>query len=185
VAGNGTYGYSGNGGAATNTELTTADAVAMGATRNLFIADASSDSIRKVGINGIITTVAGGGPGGDGGAATNASLSDPNGVAIDASGNLYVADTADHRIRKVSTNGIITTVAGDGTPGYSGDGLVATNAELYYPEGVAVDTFGNLFIADSSNNRIREVGTNGIISTVPAMVVTTQFVATGVILCII
>ena len=103
---------------------------------------ADNNRIRKVATNGIITTVAGnGGYGyaGDGGAATNASLYYPAGVAVDAAGNLYIADSDNNRIRKVDTNGIITTVAGNGGSGYSGDGGAATNASLDYPDGVAVD----------------------------------------------
>ena len=102
------------------------------ATCSLRICD--NNRIRKVGTNGIITTVAGNGThgySGDGGAATNAELYDPSGVAVDATGNLFIADYGNNRIRKVGTNGIITTVAGNGTDGYSGDGGAATNAELY------------------------------------------------------
>jgi hypothetical protein len=176
VAGNGTAGYSGDGGAATNAELYNPVAVAVDASANLFIADLGNNVILEVGTNGIITTVAGdggfragagvGGYSGDGGPATNAELSDPSGVAVDASGNLFIADYHNQRIRKVGTNGIITTVAGNGIGGYSGDGGPATNAELTTPSGVAVDASGNLFIADWNNNVIREVGTNGIITTV-------------------
>jgi sugar lactone lactonase YvrE len=180
VAGNGTYGYSGDGGAATNAKLWGPFGVAVDATGNLFIADSNNQRIRKVGTNGIITTVAGNGfttvfpyppypivgaYSGDGGAATNAELNGPAGVAVDAAGNLFIADSGNSRIRKVGTNGIITTVAGNGT-GYSGDGGAATNAGLYGPDGVTVDATGNLFIADPNENRVRKVGTNGIINTV-------------------
>jgi hypothetical protein len=130
------------------------------ASGNLFIADSGNNVIRKVGTNGIIITVAGNGMGsyfGDGGAATNAELHLPEGVAVDAAGNLYIADTENQRIREVGTNGIITTVAGNGIYGYSGDRGAATNAELYNPLGVAVDATGNLFIADTYNNVIRKV----------------------------
>ena len=169
VAGNGTYSYSGDGGAATAAELSFPFGVAVDATGNLFIADTENQRIRKVGANGIITTAAGNGYGGysgDGGAATSAELQEPWGVAVDASGNLFIADQSNNRIRKVDTNGIITTVAGNGTGGYSGDGGAATDAELDWPYGVAVDATGNLFIADHFNNRIRKVDTNGIITTV-------------------
>ncbi len=190
VAGNGyttPYGYggfSGDGGAATNAELNLSEGVAVDATGNLFIADTDNERIRKVGTNGIITTVAGNGTNGyagDGGAATNAELAYPAGVAVDAIGNLFIADSGNNRIRKVGTNGIITTVAGNGYTneygqgGYSGDGGAATNAELNYPYGVAVDTIGNLFIADLGNNRIRKVGTNGIITTVAGNGYTTPY----------
>ena len=169
VAGNGTYGYSGDDGAATNAELYFPSGVAVDATGNLFIADFYNNRIREVGTNGIITTVAGDGTRGylgDGGAATNAELFFPYGIAVDTAGNLFIADEYNQRVRKVGSNGIITTVAGDGTQGYLGDGGAATNAELYYPLGVAVDVTGNLFIADYYNNRVRELETNGIITTV-------------------
>ena len=169
VAGNGTAGYLGDGGAATNARLYYPNGVAVDAFGNLFIADSYNHRIREVSTNGVIATVAGNGTAGylgDGGAATNARLYYPNGVAVDAFGNLFIADTVNRRIRKVSTNGVMTTVAGNGTAGYFGDGGAATNAHLYYPNGVAVDAFGNLFIADTFNHRIREVSTNGVIATV-------------------
>jgi hypothetical protein len=118
---------------------------------------------------GIISTVAGKaaqGFSGDGGAATNASLNRPYAVAFDAAGNMFIPDWQNNRIRKVATNGIITTVAGKSGYGFSGDGGMATNAYLNAPQGVAFDAAGNLFIADWQNHRIRKVDTNGIISTV-------------------
>jgi sugar lactone lactonase YvrE len=169
LAGNGTAGYSGDGGAATNAELKTPFSLAADVTGNVFLADAGNQRVRMVDINGIITTVAGDGTAGysgDGGAATNAHLNAPYGVALDAFGNLFIADTGNYRIRRVDTNGIITTVAGNGTSGYSGDGGAATNARLRSVYGVALDAFGDLFIADTGNYRIRKVGTNGIITTV-------------------
>ena len=134
--------------------------LAFDATGNLYIDDVGYNTIRKVDTNGIITTVAGNyieGYSGDGGAATNASLFSPGGVAVDAAGNLYIADSGYNTIRKVATNDIITTVAGNGTGGYSGDGGAATKACLYYPFGVSFDACGNLYIADADNSRIREV----------------------------
>ena len=169
VAGDGSAGCSGDGGAATNAMLAGPVGVAVDAAGNLFIADYSDQRIRKVDTNGIITTVAGnGGAGfsGDGGAATNASLYNPNGVAVDGAGNLFIADDYNQRIRKVDTNGIITTVAGDGSEWFSGDGGAATSATLAYPTAVAVDGAGNLFIAEAGNSRIRKVNTSGIITTV-------------------
>ena len=169
VAGNGTYGYSGDGGSATAAELYWPSSVAVDASGNLFIADNWNNRIRKVSTSGVITTVAGNGTSGyngDGGSADSAELSNPYGVAVDASGNLFIADWGNNRIRKVSTSGIITTVAGNGTSGYSGDGGSADSAELYYPVGVAVDASGNLFIADEYNHRIRKVSTSGVITTV-------------------
>jgi hypothetical protein len=134
--------------------------VAVDATGNLFIGDTDNHRIRKVDTNGIITTVAGDGYGGywgDGGAATNAELNQPYGVAVDVTGNLFIADHANELIRKVGTNGIITTVAGNRLQGYSGDGGAATHAALNNPYGVAMDAAGNLFIADWGNSRIRKV----------------------------
>jgi uncharacterized protein (TIGR03437 family) len=123
---------------------------------NLYIADTGNSRIRKVS-NGIITTVAGnGGYGfsGDNGPATSAQLYDPYGVAVDSAGNLYIADTLNGRVRKVS-NGVITTIAGNGTYGFSGDNGPATSAQLSRPYGVAVDSAGNVYVADRENNRIR------------------------------
>jgi sugar lactone lactonase YvrE len=168
VAGNGTEGYGGDGGAATSAQLSSPFAVTLDATRNLYITDKRNIRIRRVNTSGIITTVAGDGTagyGGDGGAATSAQLHDPCGIAVDASGNLYIADNGNNRIRKVSTSGIISTVAGDGTPGHSGDGGAATSAQLWGPVGLALDSSGNLYIAEELSNCIRKVTTSGIIST--------------------
>src|SRR3990172_9212673 len=114
---------------------------------------------------GDIMTVAGRGIG-DGGPALWADLDDPYGVAVDPSGNIYIADMYNNRIRKVDTSGVITTVAGNGIMGYSGDGGPAVSASLYGPSGVAVDSSGNIYIADSWNYRIRKVDTSGVITTV-------------------
>ena len=136
---------------------------------NFFIADRFGRRIRKVDGAGILTTVAGTGArgfSGDGGPATDAALNSTNGVAVDGAGNLFIADSGNNRIRKVDGAGIITTVAGGGGRGFSGDGGPATAAALRFPLGVAVDGAGNLFIADSSNNRIRKVDGAGIITTV-------------------
>jgi len=160
--------YGGDGGQATNAEISYPTGMVFDATGNLYIADNMNNVIRKVNTNGIISTFAGNGTrgySGDGGQATAAQLFDPSGVAFDASGNLYIADTQNSCIRKVSTAGIITTVAGDTTSGYSGDGGQATVAELASPTGVTVDANGNLYIVDGFN-RIRKVNTNGIISTI-------------------
>jgi sugar lactone lactonase YvrE len=168
-AGNGVYGYSGDGGPATNAEMTGPAGLAVDNAGDLFIADNGTNCIREVDSNGIIRTVAGtcaNGFSGDGGPATNAMMSYPAGLALDASGDLYIADQGNSRIRMVAPNGIITTVAGNGGATYSGDGGFATNASLYNPMAVAVDGNGNLFIADGNNSVIREVTTNGIISTI-------------------
>jgi len=208
VAGNGLNGPSGDGGEATNASLFYPNGIAVDGSGNMFIAGDGGGFVRKVGANGTITTVAGGiaaygivvdslgnlfiadslgnrvrmidlngtvvaiagngtaGYSGDGGGATDASLNSPAAVALGRSGDIFIADEGNNRIRKVDTNGIISTLAGNGTASFSGDGGAATNASLYYPQSVAVDAVGNIFIADSSNHRIREVLRNGIISTV-------------------
>jgi sugar lactone lactonase YvrE len=168
--------YSGDGGPATNAGLNMPTGVAVDATGALYIADNGNNRIRKVATNGIITTVAGTnsqGYAGDGGAAANASLYYPARVAVDGACNLYIADGYNNRIRKVGTNGIIATVAGTNSSGFSGDGGAAVNAKLDFPFGVALDATGNLYIADKGNNRIRRVGTNGIITTVAGTNLTT------------
>ena len=120
-----------------------------------------TSSITQLSGNGIITTVAGNGNygySGDGGLATSAQLHKPSGVAVDASGNIYIADAYNERIRLVTkSTGIITTLAGDGTYGYSGDGGLATSAQLRFPSGVAVDALGNIYIADTGNERTRMI----------------------------
>ena len=169
VAGNGTLGSSGDGGPATSAELSVPFGVAVDSSGNLFIVDGFTHTVRKVDTSGIISTVAGVGTAafsGDGGPATSAHLNNPNDLVVDSSGNLFIADRNNHRIRKVDTSGDISTVAGTGTSGFSGDGGPATSAKLKSPEAVAVDSSGNLFIADRFNHRIRKVDTSGNISTV-------------------
>jgi len=167
VAGSRIIHYFGDGGAATNAGLIGPTDVALDNVGNLYIADRGDGCIRKVDTNGIITTVAGrGSVQVDGGAATNALISGPTGVTLDAFGNLYITERDRSRIRKVDTNGIITTVAGNGIQGYSGDGAAATNANINFPQGVVFDTSGNLYFTDSQNNRIRKVDTIGIITTI-------------------
>ncbi|MCK4389748.1 MAG: hypothetical protein KAV83_05885 [Desulfobacterales bacterium] len=143
--------------------------IAMDGSGNVYIADRGNHRIRKVDTSGKVTTVAGTGTGaysGDEGPATSAEIKWARGVFVDTSGNIYIADTLNHRIRKVDTSGIITTVAGTGTGAYSGDEGPATSAEINVPQGVCVDNSGNLYIADMNNYRIRKVGTSGIITTV-------------------
>jgi trimeric autotransporter adhesin len=169
VAGNGDAGFSGDGGPATAASLNQPTDVAVDASGNLFIADDYNQRIRKVSVDGIITTFAGNGASGfsgDGGPAASAAFYYPSAVAVDASGNLFISDTANCRIRKVSADGIISTVAGNGNYGFSGDGGPATSASLFSPGALAVDASGRLFISDVVNNRIREVSTSGIITTV-------------------
>ena len=169
VAGNGTGGFSGDGGPAISASLRFPWGVHVDGTGNLYIADFFNRRIRKVDTSGIITTVAGNGTAGfsgDGGPAISASLNGLFGISLDGTGNLYIADRSNHRIRKVDTFGIITTVAGNGTAGFSGDGGPAISASLNGVFGISLDATGNLYIADSSNQRVRKVDTSGIITTV-------------------
>ncbi|MFZ4811864.1 MAG: NHL repeat-containing protein, partial [Ilumatobacteraceae bacterium] len=151
----------GDGGPATNAQLTNVTGLAIDAAGNIFIADTNPNNrVRKVSTGGTITTIAGTGVlgfSGDGGPATSAQLDRPFGVAVDATGNVYIALFGSHRVRKVATDGTITTVAGTGALGFSGDGGPASNAQLSGPQGVAVDPAGNLYIADTANMRIRKV----------------------------
>ena len=177
-AGSGTAGYSGNGAAATKADLYYPQGTAADSAGNLYIADEGNNVIRKVNVStGVITTVAGNGYGagmnpggysGDGGPATSAELGGPFGVALDKAGNIYIADTYNNVIRKVTAStGKISTVAGNGTSGYSGDGGAATSAELTFPKSVALDTAGNIYISDSFNEVIRKVTiSTGKISTI-------------------
>ena len=160
VAGTGSFGSSGDGGIATSAKLYDPDDIAIDASGNIYIADTGNSRMRMVmKSTGIISTVAGTrsyGYSGDGGLATSAALYYPYGVALDASGNIYIADTEIHCIRMVTkSTGIISTVAGTGLSGYSGDGGLATSAALGYPSGVAIDASGNIYIADTKNQRIR------------------------------
>jgi sugar lactone lactonase YvrE len=160
VAGVGTTGFSGDGGDATVAQLGYVDGIAVDSTGNLVIADSTNNRIRRVDGESIITTVVGTGVAGfsgDGGAASAAELKGPRGVAVDDIGNLYIADSGNQRVRMVNTSGNILTLAGDGSPGFSGDNGPATSAQLQFPQAVSADNLGNLYIADTSNHRIRKL----------------------------
>lgn len=178
VAGNGSSAYNGDNIAATAAGLYSPSGVAVDSSGNLYITESFNHRIRKVtSVTGLISTVAGtgmAGYNGDGILATNATLNSPSSVAVDAVGNLYIVDRFNHRIRKVtSATGVISTVAGNSF-GYNGDNIVATSANLKFPSGVAFDASGNLYIADSFNNRVRKVTlATGLISTVAGIGVAT------------
>ena len=197
VVGVGGAGFQGDGGPAVEARLNHPEGVAVDAAGNIFVADTYNHRVRRIdGSTGSITTVAGSGPvseyggfitgqgglSGDGGPAVEARLRYPKGVAVDAAGNVYVADATNHRIRKIdASSGVITTLAGLGRPGkvveghyvigsvqggYSGDGGLATIARLNYPKAVAVDATGNVYVADTYNHRVRRIDASGTISTI-------------------
>ena len=176
IAGNRTMGYSGDGGHATAAQLWNPNGVAVDSIGNVFIADTYNQRIRKVNTSGMISTIAGNGFGagtsgigsysGDGGAATAAELNLPNNIAIDNHGNVFIADQHNYRIRKINSAGIIRTIAGTDSAGYSGDSGPATLARLNSPYGLVTDRDGNVYFSDTYNERIREIDTDGIISTI-------------------
>jgi RHS repeat-associated protein len=168
IAGTGEPGYSGDGGPAINAQLNDIEGLAIGKDGSIYISDAENNVIRRVTPDGIMSTFAGNGNSaysGDGNLAVNAELNYPCDIAIGPEGNVYFSDNGNHCIRVVSTTGIITTFAGTGVGGYSGDGGKAKNAELDYPYGLVVDVDGTVFIADSWNACIRKITPDGIITT--------------------
>ena len=168
VAGNGSNVHGGDGGAATSAGMVIPIRCVVDKTGNLFIADQGAHRIRKVDANGLITTYAGSGAqgfSGDGGPAAQAAMNNPTAVSVDDSGNIYVTDQLNHRIRRIDAAGTIQTVAGNGSPTYSGDGGAATSASLNSPGGIVLDSAGTLFIVDTLNERVRKVS-GGAISTV-------------------
>jgi uncharacterized protein (TIGR03437 family) len=168
VAGTGASGWSGDGGPATAAQLNLPYGIAADLNGNVYIADLGNNRVRLLAPDGTISTLAGtgtAGSAGDGAAATAAQVSSPRNLAIDAAHNLYVSEFAGHRIRKISPDGKISTFAGTGSPGYSGDGGLAPAAQLNWPAGLAFDRQGNLYVADSLNNRIRKIAPGGTITT--------------------
>ncbi|MEU9439079.1 RICIN domain-containing protein [Streptomyces sp. NPDC048252] len=169
VAGTGIAGFSGDGGPATAARLNLPLGVAVDSAGVFYVADYSNHRVRKITTDGKISTVAGTGVAafqGDGGPAVSAQLNGPHEVEVDGAGDLYIADASNHRVRKITTDGKISTVAGTGAAGFGGDGGPAASARLNIPVGVAVDSAGTLYIADHSNHRVRKVAADGKISTV-------------------
>ena len=176
IAGTGAAGFSGDGGMATAARLDLPTALALDTAGNLYVADTNNHRVRRIAAaTGAITTVAGNGVEaftGDNGPATSASIDSPNGLALDAAGNLYIADTHNGRVREVSAaSGLISTVAGAGVvagnvQSFGGDGGAATAAGLALPRGLTMDAAGNLYFADSANHRIRRISPSGTITTV-------------------
>ncbi len=157
--------------AATATYIYFPKGITVDGAGNVYFIETSNNQVRKINTSGIITTVAGaastsGGFSGDGGSATSATLKNPSDLAIDNIGNIYIADEGNHRIRIVNTAGIINTIVGTGTPGFSGDGGSAILAQVASPQGVSVDAIGNIYISDYGNNRIRKINTAGTINTI-------------------
>ncbi len=168
LAGTGTFGYLGDGAVATEAHLFFPSAIALDVAGSLYIADQRNYRVRKVGPNGRIATLAGlgvQGSSGDGGPAAQALLNTPAGVAVDATGRVWVGDKGAHRVRLAVPGGVIETVAGMGTRGYSGDGGLASKAQLFAPSGVVLDHGGNAYIADSENHRVRRISSTGVINT--------------------
>jgi sugar lactone lactonase YvrE len=169
VGGIGIAGFSGDGGPAVQANLRFPTEVLADASGNIYVADTENNRVRRISTTGVITTVAGNGTsssGGDGGPATNASLWAPRGLALDAVGNLYITEFSGNRVRKVSPTGIISSVAGTGGWGSGGDGGPAINALLANPSGVAVNTQGNIYVADYNNSKIRRIDSQGTITTI-------------------
>jgi len=169
IAGTRTPGFTGDGGPAAQAQLLAPHGIAVDAAGNVYITDQGNHRVRRVGLDGVIKTIAGDGrtgSSGDGGLATQAAVGFPAGVALDGAGNIYISMQMSQIIRRIAPDGIITTIAGTGTAGFSGDGGPATQAQLNGPVGIAADLVGNVYVADHTNNRIRKISVAGIITTV-------------------
>lgn len=167
VAGNGVAAYAGDGGFATSASFDWCESIAVGIDQSIYIGDQLNHVVRKVGVNGIISTYAGDGSpfaSGDGGLATQAGIGTPTSLSIDKNNTLYLS--GDNVIRRVNSNGIITTYAGTGLTGFAGDGGPAVSAKFDWPDKISLDDIGNLYIYDRFNNRVRRVDTFGIINTI-------------------
>lgn len=169
IAGTGVAGYSGDGGPANLAQINGPTSMALDPAGNIYFSDSYNNRIRKINPSGVITTIAGIGTStfsGDGGQATSAGLNQPRGILWQSDGSIYFSDAYNHRVRKIDPSGVITTVAGNGTSGYSGDGSLAINAQLNIPNSLVIDANGNLIFCESSNHCIRKVSPAGIISTI-------------------
>ncbi|MBU0944239.1 MAG: PKD domain-containing protein [Proteobacteria bacterium] len=171
IAGNGSQGFSGDSGPAINASFDHMEGVTIDAEGNIFLVDKSNYRIRKIDEDGIISTIIGNGVraySGDGGLAVNARIGFASHITTDRKGNIYFNDYYYNVVRKIDTNGIVTTIAGNGTSGFSGDNGSATDAQLNAPRSLAIDTGGNVYISDINNRRLRKVDSNGIITTIAA-----------------
>ncbi len=167
VAGSGIMAFGGDGGPATSATMHSPTGITLDDTGNLYIVDYNNNRVRKVNTSGVINTIAGSGlyPGstGDGGLADTATLNHPWDIAIDSLGNIYVSQNGDHRIRKINPFGFISTICGDGTSGFTGDGGPSTAARVYFPKGIVCDKAGNVYFADEDNFRVRKIGSSPLI----------------------
>ncbi len=167
IAGNGTAGYSGDGGQATAAEISNARGITIDTVGNIYFADLGNNVVRKINTSGVISTFAGNGVSGysgDGAQATAAEINNVQRVVVDKTGNIYIADGSNARIRKVNTSGVISTFAGTGTAGYSGTGGPATAAKIYSPHGMTFDKSGNMYFTNIGNNRTEKINTSNTIS---------------------
>ncbi len=168
LAGSGNFSFWGDGGQATLARFNRPAATARDSAGSIYVADTGNHRVRRIAPDGVVFTVAGtgvAGPAGDGGPALSAQLSSPQGLSIDPAGNLWIADTGNHRIRRVDATGRIQTMAGTGLPGFSGDAGLAIRAQLNSPTGLAADSAGNIYVADSANHAVRLISPDGLITT--------------------